>query len=67
MVIWKMSNNFFLQILFLQNDRQDFLKDVEVKFTYKQQASDPTKQEFYWMEVLRTLYLDDLNIEREYY
>ena len=61
-----MSNNFFLQILFLQNDRQDFLKDVEVKFTDKQQASDPTKQEFYWMEVLRTLYLDDLNIEREY-
>ena len=46
---------------------QDFLKDVEVRLIDKTQASDPTKREFYWMRKLRTLHLDVLNIESDYW
>ena len=53
------AKQIFLQIFFLKSNRQGFLKDVEVSFSDKTQVSDLTKREFYWMEILRTLYLDD--------
>ena len=53
----------FLQSCFLQRDHQGFPKDVEVRLIDQMQASDPTKREFYWMRILRTLYPDGLNIE----
>ena len=53
------AKQIFLQIFFLKSNRQGFLKDVEVSFSDKTQVSDLTKREFYWMEILRFLYLDD--------
>ena len=52
-----------LQSRFLQSDHQGFLKDVEVWFIEKIQASDQTKREFY---CIRTLYPDVLNIRSDY-
>ena len=57
----------FLQSHFLQLDHQGFLKDVEVRLTDKTQASDPTKKEFYWMRIPRTLYPGSFNIESDYW
>ena len=51
---------------YLQRDHQGFLKDVEVRFIDKTQASDTTERKFYWMRILRTLYLDGRNIEGDY-
>ena len=56
----------FLQRHFLQRDHQGFLKDVEVRFIDKTQASDPTKRAFYWIRTLTTLYPDSRNIESDY-
>ena len=56
----------FLKSHFLQSDHQGFLKYVEVWLTFKTQASDSTKREFYWMRILRTLYPDGLIIESDY-
>ena len=56
----------FLQSHFSQRDHQGFLKDVEVRLTDKIQAFNPTKREFYWMRIVRTLYPDGLNTESDY-
>ena len=48
----------FLQSWFLQDDHKGFLEDVEVRLIYKTQSSDPTKQQYYWMRTLKTLYPD---------
>ena len=53
----------FVQSHFLQPDHKGFIKDVEVRLTDKTQGSDPTKQKFYWMRTLKTLYPDGLNID----
>ena len=37
-----------------------------VKLIDKTQGSDPTKQEYYWMRTLKSLYTDGLNIESDY-
>ena len=55
-----------LQSHFLQDDHKGFLEDVEVRLIDKTQGSDPTKQEYYWMGTLKTLYPDGLNIESDY-
>ena len=59
---WKMSNKSFCKVIFLQRDHQGFLKDLEVRFIDKSQASDPTKRE----RTLATLYPDGRNIESDY-
>ena len=51
---------------FLQRCQQGFLKDVEVPLIDKTQASDPTKEEFYWMRTLKNLYPDSVKIESDY-
>ena len=51
---------------FLQRCQQSFLKDVEVPLIDKTQASDPTKEEFYWMRTLKNLYPDSVKIESDY-
>ena len=51
---------------FLQPDHKGFLKEVEVRLIDKTQGSDPTKREFYWIRILKTLYTDGLNIESDY-
>ena len=50
----------FLESHLLQSDHQGILKDVEVQFIDKTQASEPTKREFYLMRTRRTLYPDGL-------
>ena len=40
---------------FLQPDHKGFLKEVEVRLIDKTQGSDPTKREFYWIRILKTL------------
>ena len=56
----------FLQSHFLKQDRKGFLKDVEVRLIDKTKGYDPTKREFYWMRILKTLHPDGLNIESDY-
>ena len=56
----------FLQSHILQDDHKGFLEDVEVRLIDKTQGSVPTKQEYYWMRTLKTLYPDGLNIESDY-
>ena len=51
---------------FFQSYHRSFLGGIEVGFTGKTKASDPTKREFYSMRTLWTLYPNGLNIEREY-
>ena len=51
---------------FLQRCQQGFLKDVEVRLIDKTQASDPTKEEFYWMRTLKNLYPESVKIESDY-
>ena len=53
----------FLQSHFLLGDHQGFLQDVEARLIDKTQGSDSTKQEYWWMRTLKTLYPDDLNTE----
>ena len=65
-VIQKIVNKNFLKIIFLQDDHNGFLEDVEVTLIDKTQASDPAKREYYWMRTLKTLYLDGLNLESDY-
>ena len=55
-----------LQSNFLQSNHQGFLKNVQVWLINKTQAFDPTKKEFYWMRIFRTLYPDGLNIGNDY-
>ena len=57
----------FLQSLFLQSNHQALLKDENIKLTDKTQTSHPTKWEFHWMRILRTLYPDGLNIGSDYW
>ena len=52
-----------LKNLFLQSDHQGFREKEKVGLTDKMSASDPIKQDLYWMRTLRTLYPDGLNIE----
>ena len=56
----------FLQSHFLQDDHKGFLEDAELRWIDKTQGSDPTKQEYYWMRTLKTLYPDGLNIDSDY-
>ena len=55
-----------LQSNFLQSNHQGFLKNLQVWLINKTQAFDPTKKEFYWMRISRTLYPDGLNIGNDY-
>ena len=55
-----------LQSHFLRDDHKIFLEDVTVRLIDKTQGSGPTKQEYYKMRTLKTLYLDGLNIENDY-
>ena len=55
-----------LQSNFLQSNHQGFLKNVQVWLINKTPAFDPTKKEFYWMRIFRTLYPDGLNIGNDY-
>ena len=55
-----------LENLLLQSDHQGFLEEEKVRLTDKLLASDPTKQELYWMRTLRTLHPDGLKIESDY-
>ena len=56
----------FLQNHFLLDNHHGFLEDFEVTLIDKTQASDPTKREYYWMRILKTLYPDSLNLESDY-
>ena len=56
----------FLQNCFLQDHHTGFLADTEVTLIDKNQASDLTKREYYWMRTLKTLYFDGLNLESDY-
>ena len=56
----------FLETHFLKNDQQQFLNDAHVWLIEKMQASDPTKTDFCWMRILKILYPDSLNTERDY-
>ena len=58
--------NAFLKIHFLQNDRQEFLKDVEIHLIEKRLDFNPTKREIYWMRTLRILYLGGHNIDSDF-
>ena len=55
-----------LQSHFLRDDHKIFLEDVKVRLIDKTQGSGSTKQEYYKMRTLQTLYLDGLNIENDY-
>ena len=48
----------------MQDDHKGLLEDAEVRLIDKTQGSDGTKQEYYWVRVFKTLYIDGLNIGR---
>ena len=42
------------------------MNDCETIFIDKTDSSDPTRREFFWMRVLKTIALLDLNIDEGY-
>ena len=54
-----------LRVVTKKFQRNVFAKS-QVRLIDKKLASDPTKRGFYSIRTLRTLYLDDHNIESEY-
>ena len=53
----------FLQIHPLQDDHKRSLEDVEVRLIDKTQEFDPSKREYYWLRILKTLWRDGANTE----
>ena len=55
-VIWKILNKSFYKATFGMIIKV-FLEDVEIRLIDKTQGSDPIKQEYYWMRILKLSFL----------
>ena len=62
-VTWKTSNKSFCKVTFYKMITKVF---TEFRLIDKTQADDLTKREFYWVNTLRTLRPEDVNIDSDY-
>ena len=61
----KPNQNYFHQH-FLSNGNNELMNDCEITFIDKTDPSDPTRREFFWMRVLKTIAPLGLNIDVGY-
>ena len=49
--------------MFVSHNHNGLIKDIKTIFIHKSDSTDPSRREEFWQANLRTLALDDLNIE----
>ena len=59
-------NQHYLHQHFLSDDHKGLMNDCESIFIDKTDSSDPTRREFFWMRVLKTIAPWGLNIDEGY-